>query len=77
LLLPYDVNWVRDGKKFNGWLFISDPELFDITHVDTVDESDGGVVEQGVALSEVDGEGTGFSTIECCVDQEGKKDEAF
>jgi hypothetical protein len=46
-------------------------------HVDTEDALDGGVVECRDELSEVYCEGPGFSTVECCVDWEGKNDEAF
>jgi hypothetical protein len=35
------------------------------------------VVEHGDAPSEVDREGPGIGTVECCVDLEGEKDEAF
>jgi phosphoribosylaminoimidazole (AIR) synthetase len=58
-------------------VFISDPELFNMMHVDTKDVLDGGVVEQGDVLLELNSEGPGFSTIECCVDWEGKENEAF
>jgi phosphoribosylaminoimidazole (AIR) synthetase len=48
-------------------VFISDPELFNVMHVDTKYVLDGGVVEQGDVLLELNSEGPGFSTIECCV----------
>jgi hypothetical protein len=58
-------------------MFIFDPELFNMMHVDTGDVSDGGVVERGDVSSEFKGECPGFGTVECCVDWEGKENEAF